>query len=193
MSEISGIVNYEACWHPLNRTYFEQRPEENGFSKQRVGPEMTTKDYVEFNESQKVNADIQEDMLEFERYAKFDVNSLECVQKREAIIKDINMSTPAATYEGSLEEWITKPEDGVIELHENMNDEPHPQVIDLVTNFIFTSNQEPAMPVLMTEAEKIEYKKQLEVKHVWQLDAIDTAFQVLLDLKSKKRHKQIRE
>ena len=73
-----------------------------------------------------MQAEIYEDMLEFERYAKFDVNSLECVQKREAIIEDINMSTPCATYEGSLEEWITKPEDGLIELHENINDEPHP-------------------------------------------------------------------
>ena len=79
ISEISGIVNYEACWYPLNRTYFEHRPEENGKAKQRVTPEMTTRDFVEFNDSQKANADIQEDMLEFERYAKFDVNSLECV------------------------------------------------------------------------------------------------------------------
>ena len=73
-----------------------------------------------------MQAEIYEDMLEFERYSKFDVNSLECIQKREAIIEDINMSTPCATYEGSLEEWTTKPEDGLIELHENINDEPHP-------------------------------------------------------------------
>ena len=65
-------------------------------------------------------------MLEFERYAKFDVNSLECIQKREAIIEDINMSTPAATYEGTLEDWTRKPEDGLIELHETTNDEPNP-------------------------------------------------------------------
>ena len=139
-----------------------------------------------------MQAEIYEDMLEFERYAKFDVHSLECIQKREAIIEDINMSTPCATYEGSLEEWTTKPEDGLIELHENINDEPHPQVIDLVTNFIFGSNQEPAMPVLMTEEEKIEYKKQLENKHIWQLDFINTTFTTLLDFKCKKRHDEIR-
>ena len=49
------------------------------------------------------------------------------------------------------------------------------------------------MPVLMTEEEKSEYKQQLEVKHVWQLDSINTTFTTLLDFQSKERHKQKRE
>ncbi len=44
-------------------------------------------------------------MLAFERYSKFDVASLEAIQIREAIIEDINVATPAAMFEGSLDQW----------------------------------------------------------------------------------------
>jgi len=70
------------------------------------------------------------------------------------------MSTPCATYEGSLEEFTQKPEEGLIELHETLNnDEPLQPVVDLVANYIFTNNQEPAMPIIMTEEEKSEYTR----------------------------------
>ena len=131
-------------------------------------------------------------MLEFERYAKFDVNSLECVQKREAIIEDINLGTPAATFEGTLEEWTMRPDEGLIELHEHMED-PCPVVIDHVVDFLFTNGEAPAMPVQMTEEERDDYKKQLEFKNSWQLDSINTSFTALLDFKSVDRHKNIRE
>ena len=65
-------------------------------------------------------------MLTFERYSKFDVNSLQAVQIREAIIEDVNRATPAATFEGSLDEWTAKLKDGtqqeIEEFHESRED-----------------------------------------------------------------------
>jgi len=48
----------------------------------------------------------------FERYSKFDVASLEAVQIRETIIEDLNQATPAAMFEGSLDEWTEKLKSG---------------------------------------------------------------------------------
>jgi len=65
------------------------------------------------------------------------------------------MSTPCATYEGSLEEFTQKPEECLIELHETFNnDEPLQPVVDLVANYIFTNNQEQARQIIRTKEEK---------------------------------------
>ena len=166
MDKRSGVVNYEACWYPLTKEYFEDRPEEDGLSKDFIKPFSNTTQYQEFNDCAMLKEELYDDMLEFERYAKFDVNSLECVQKRESIIEDINQGTPAATFEGSLEEWTTKPEDALIECHETQEDNC-PITIDHVVDFLFTNSSPACMPVTMTEEERVEFKQQLEIKNMW--------------------------
>ena len=71
----------------------------------------STENYKTFNDSKVVNDILCEDLLAFERYAKFDVASIESTQIREAIIKDINTATPCAMFEGSLEEWTEQIKD----------------------------------------------------------------------------------
>ena len=64
-----------------------------------------------FNDARKIDCEIKSDLVEFERYANFDVESIEAVQIREAIIEDVNRATPAAAFEGTLEEWTDKLKD----------------------------------------------------------------------------------
>ena len=105
MLESSGIPNYEIGCDPLPHNYFENDPRERFSSKKRVTPFINSLGYRRFNNSTKVEAQIVDDLIEFERYAKFDVGSLEAVQIREAIIEDMNIATPAAMFEGSLNDW----------------------------------------------------------------------------------------
>ena len=105
MLESSGIPNYDLQRNPLPHNYFEDDPRERYSSKKRVTPHVSSQGYRRFNNSTKVEAQIVDDLIEFERYAKFDVASLEAVQIREAIIEDMNIATPAAMFEGSLNDW----------------------------------------------------------------------------------------
>ena len=104
MTDHSGIPNHDDCWQPLPHYYF-RADRADPSSKKRIQPKFTSTDYRDFSNSETAENTIQDDLLEFERYAKFDVASLESVQIREAIIEDINLATPAASYEGTLDEW----------------------------------------------------------------------------------------
>ena len=103
MSDHSGIPNYATCWYPLPPTYFEGTLEKSSTAKKRITPSIPSTEYSCFPNSSKVQDQVCNDLLAFERYAKFDVASLEAVQIREAIIEDLNQATPAAMFEGSLE------------------------------------------------------------------------------------------
>ena len=105
MLDNSGIPNYEIRMGPLPHDYFEGDVRERFSSKKRVTPFVNSTNYRRFNNSKKIEGQIVDDLIEFERYAKFDVGSLEAVQIREAIIEDINMATPAAMFEGNLDDW----------------------------------------------------------------------------------------
>ena len=105
MLDNSGIPNYEIRMGPLPHNYFERDVRERFSSKKRVTPLVNSSQYRRFNNSTKIEEQIVDDLVEFERYAKFDVGSLEAVQMREAVIDDINMATPAAMFEGSLDDW----------------------------------------------------------------------------------------
>lgn len=41
----------------------------------------------------------------FDRYAHFDVHVIEAIKVREAIVDELNISTPIASFEGTLDEW----------------------------------------------------------------------------------------
>ena len=64
---------------PTPHNYFENDPRERFSSKKRVTPFVNSAGYRRFNNSDKIESQIVDDLIEFERYAKFDVGSLEAV------------------------------------------------------------------------------------------------------------------
>ena len=54
------------------------------------------------------------DLELFDRYAHFDVHAIESVKMREAIVDELNISTPIATFEGTLDEWTEEAKDHMI-------------------------------------------------------------------------------
>ena len=114
MSERTGIPNYSMCCRPLEQDYFESWIDVKNSSTalKRVAPNTTMSGYGAFSDAEAANKQLCDDLLTFERYAKFDVSSLEAVQIREVIIEDINHATPAAMFEGSLDEWSEKLKNG---------------------------------------------------------------------------------
>mmetsp|Transcript_44092 Transcript_44092/g.58520 ORF Transcript_44092/g.58520 Transcript_44092/m.58520 type:complete len:154 (-) Transcript_44092:798-1259(-) len=114
MAERSGIPNYNICLRSLPLDYFESWSDLNSQSSsiKRISPHLQTEDFKVYHDSGAAQDQIVEDLLTFERYSKFDVTSLQAVQIREAIIDDVNRATPAAMFEGSLEEWTAQLKDG---------------------------------------------------------------------------------
>ena len=47
----------------------------------------------------------------FDRYAHFDVHVIESIKIREAIVDELNISTPIATFEGTLDQWTEETKD----------------------------------------------------------------------------------
>ena len=104
-------------------------------------------------------------MIAFERYAKFDVASLEAVQIRETIIEDINQSTPAAMFEGSLEDWqdslkygFEMEDDKEIQLTTDINDETQNNDTRRVTHQK-SSDAIGAMPAHLSQKEEQFYQE----------------------------------
>ena len=125
MSERTGIPNYSMCCRPLAQDYFESwvDPKNSSTALKRVTPSTITESYGTFYDAEAANDQLCDDLLTFERYAKYDVSSLEAVQIREAIIDDINRATPAAMFEGSLDEWSQKLKDGTQQSNEEFLEE----------------------------------------------------------------------
>ena len=71
----------------------------------KVSPTYSTSDYTEFFSSEQSNEVILKDLVNFEEYSNFDVGAIEEVKVREKIIGDVNFASPAASFEGTLDEW----------------------------------------------------------------------------------------
>lgn len=125
LSERTGIPNYSLCCGRLSQDYFEPLlgDKQPSSALKRIVPSTTTEGYRSFYDANAAQEQLCDDLLIFEKYSKFDVGSLEALQIREAIIEDINKATPAAMFEGSLDEWSATLKDGTQQQIEEFQDE----------------------------------------------------------------------
>ena len=124
----SGILNYQENSKPVSPAYFETEKKPSGagshhsvepqysrhkFQKavKRVVPHIQSDDYAEFSTADSVTSQVCSDLEVFDRYAHFDVHVIEAIKIREAIVDELNISTPIATFEGSLDQWNEETKD----------------------------------------------------------------------------------
>lgn len=112
---------------------------------------ISTVDYMMFNDARKIEREVCSDLVEFERYANFDVPSIEQVQIREAIIEDVKRATPAALFEGTLDEWTDKIKDD-FEL-ENEELAPLPTISDYQDDEDIYPEQRKPIPANLSASE----------------------------------------
>lgn len=184
MLESSGIPNYEIRMGPLPYNYFENDPRERFSSKKRVTPVVNSQGYHRFNDSKQAKEQIEDDLIEFERYAKFDVASLEATQIREAIIEDMNIATPAAMFTGSLNDWQEQTNKEM----NAANQFDYEFVIDEKQG-----NPGPPVPAHLSQEERAEFKSKLIEQHDGQLGQVCATFSSLLDFNSEERFSELRE
>ena len=128
----SGILNFHENSAPLSPAYFECEKKPSGgrgshhsadpqrsrqFQKavKKVAPHVSSSDYAEFSTAESVTSQVCSDLELFDRYAHFDVHALEVVKIREAIVDELNIATPIASFEGTLDEWTEVTKDGLID------------------------------------------------------------------------------
>ena len=152
---------------PTPHNYFEDDPRERFSSKKRVTPLVNSTGYRRFNNSEKVEAQIVDDLIAFERYAKFDVGSLEAVQIREAIIDEVNMATPAATFEGNLDDWQDLNNKENLETMQTMFSSNQDGEFKIEYSMANRNNQ--PVPAHLSQTETNAYKARLIERHDGQL------------------------
>jgi hypothetical protein len=71
---------------------------------ERVAPVYQESDYTEFPTFSTLKKDTLSDLVEFDKYVNFDLDSIQAVKIREAIVQEINVTTPELQTDPATEE-----------------------------------------------------------------------------------------
>ena len=55
------------------------------------------------------------DLEVFDRYTHFDCHLIEAIKMREAIVNELNIATPIASFEGTLDQWSEETKDALLQ------------------------------------------------------------------------------